>query len=186
MDAHGGWIGSAVDLARFVSALEGSYSTAILRPETLEAMLARPAAPLWEEKPDYYALGWRVRPTRKGATWWHTGSMAGSTAVLYRTSSGLIWVALFNASPDPSQGNLLVDVIAAMGRATLISRISWRYWPVLALLAAAGLSAALLAHRQKRRAHQQRTSKTRTIQADATGTSLNSDPTGQTQEANST
>ena len=56
----------------------GSQPTpsAILRPETLDTMLARPAAPLWEGKSDYYALGWRVRPGHKGATWWHTGSHA--------------------------------------------------------------------------------------------------------------
>jgi len=151
MDAHGGWIGSAVDLAHFVSGLEQGHPSPILGPETLELMLARPAAPLWEGKPDYYAMGWRVRPTRKGSAWWHTGSLPGSTAVLYRTSSGLAWVALFNASPADEDGRFLVDLISAMGRAALLRTIPWRYWPVLVLPAGAGLVVAVLIHRKKRR-----------------------------------
>jgi N-acyl-D-amino-acid deacylase len=152
MDAHGGWIASAVDLARFAYAVDSANPAPLLRPETLQTMLARPEAPLWEGKSDYYALGWRVRPTRKSAAWWHTGSLPGSTAVLYRTSSGLTWVALFNASPVDEGGRFLVDLISAMGRAALWSAIPWRYWPVLALPAGAGAALALLIRRKRRRA----------------------------------
>jgi N-acyl-D-amino-acid deacylase len=152
MDAHGGWVASAIDLARFVSALDPAHPSAILSPEMLATMLARPAAPLWEKSSDYYALGWRVRPTRSDAAWWHTGSLPGSTAVLYRTSSGQVWAALLNASPDPAQGNLAADLIAAMGRAALLSRIPWQLWPVLALPAGAGLAVAALIYRKRRRA----------------------------------
>lgn len=149
MDAHGGWVASAVDLARFAYAVDRSNPSAILSPETLDTMLARPAAPLWEETSTYYALGWRVRTAHKGAAWWHTGSLPGSTAVLYRTSSGLTWVALFNASPDAAGDEFLVELISAMGRAALMAKIPWRYWPVLAIPAGAGLLAALLAHTNK-------------------------------------
>ena len=155
MDAHGGWIGSAVDVARFAHAVDKANPSAILRAETLETMLARPAAPLWEGKPDYYALGWRVRPGRKSAAWWHTGSFPGSTAVLYRTSSGLIWVALLNASPDPAQGNLLVDLISAMGRAALLNRIPWRFAPLLAIPVGAGLAVVILRRRAKTKSSQE-------------------------------
>ena len=120
MDAHGGWVGSAIDLARFVAALDSSHPAAILSPETLEAMLSRPAPPLWEGSSSYYALGWRVRPEGASATWWHTGAFPGSTAVLYRTSGGLAWVALFNASPDAAGDEFLVELISAMGRAALM------------------------------------------------------------------
>jgi N-acyl-D-amino-acid deacylase len=151
MDAHGGWIGSATDLARFVSALDGAHASRILQAETVDTMLARPAAPLWEGKSDYYALGWRVRPARRGAAWWHTGSIPGSTAVLYHTPSGRVWAALFNARPDDAGGEFLVDLIGAMGRAALVSRIPWHYWPVLALSVGAGLAAAWIARTRKRR-----------------------------------
>jgi N-acyl-D-amino-acid deacylase len=149
MDAHGGWIGSAVDLARFVSALDSAHPLAILQAETLDKMLSRPATPLWEGRPDYYALGWRVRPARKGATWWHTGSMPGSTAVLYRTPRGRIWVALFNASPAGAGDEFLVELISAMGRATLISKVPWRHWPALAIPAGVGLVVAVFIRRKQ-------------------------------------
>jgi N-acyl-D-amino-acid deacylase len=151
MDAHGGWIGSAVDLVRFSYAVDSANPSPLLRAETLQTMLARPEAPLWEGRSDYRALGWRVRPTRKGAAWWHTGSFPGSTTVLYRTPSGLTWVALLNASPDATGSEFLVELIAAMGRAALLSAIPWRYWPVLAIPLGTGLVVALWVHQRKLR-----------------------------------
>lgn len=153
MDAHGGWIGSAVDLARFAAALDRTSPSAILSPETLDTMLSRPAAPLWPGTSTYYALGWRVRPARKGTTWWHTGSLPGSTAVLYHTPSGLIWAALFNASLDAAGDEILMELVAAMGRATLASHIPWQYWPFLAIPLGIGGAIAILVHRARRRAH---------------------------------
>lgn len=47
IDSLGGWIASAIDLIRFVYALEGRRGQAIFKgPDTLARMLARPAAPL--------------------------------------------------------------------------------------------------------------------------------------------
>ena len=137
----------STDLARFVSALDHAFPSAILQAETVGTMLSRPAAPLWERKRDDYALGWRVRPAREDATWWHTGSLPGSTAVLYRTPSGLAWVALFNASPDANGNEFLVDLIAAMGSATLQTSIPWRSWPSLAIPAGAGFIVVVLVQR---------------------------------------
>jgi N-acyl-D-amino-acid deacylase len=139
MDAHGGWIGSAVDLARFVSALDSANPAAILAPDTIDVMLSRPAAPLWEGRSDYYGLGWRVRPASKSAYWWHTGSLAGSSAVLYRTSSGLAWVALFNTRPNTSGDEFLVELIGAMGRAAIADELRWISLAFLAVLGAVGV-----------------------------------------------
>ena len=117
-------------------------------------MLARPPAPLWEGRSDYYALGWRVRPAGADATWWHTGSLPGTTAVLYRTSSGLVWVALLNSRPPLEQvDDLQVELISAMGRAALLGRLL----PLapfalgVVVLAGAGVTTALLARARSRR-----------------------------------
>lgn len=108
MDSHGGWIGSAIDLLRFVTAVDGSRGEPLLAPESLAAMTARPAPPVAVDKPTYYGLGWNIRPVGDDANWWHGGSLPGTMTLLVRTSSrsenrgrldGLAWAALFNLRP---------------------------------------------------------------------------------------
>jgi N-acyl-D-amino-acid deacylase len=107
MDAHGGWIASVVDLARFAVAFDRPGRRPVLKPETMQAMFSRPALPL-DVEPDgrpsaaYYAFGWSVRPvgTDGRMNVWHFGAMPGTFAVLVRRHDGLIWVALFNQRSD--------------------------------------------------------------------------------------
>ena len=42
MDAHGGWVASAIDLLRFVSAIDGPYHDDIIDHTTVELMTSRP------------------------------------------------------------------------------------------------------------------------------------------------
>jgi N-acyl-D-amino-acid deacylase len=103
MDAHGGWIASVTDLARFLAALDAPRGKALLRPRTRELLAEPPPAPAWR-KPDgaqeeaFYACGWMVRPRRKegGANWWHMGSLPGTAALLVRRWDGVSYAALFN------------------------------------------------------------------------------------------
>lgn len=104
MDAHGGWIASAPDLLRFVTALEGSRGERLLREESLAMMTARPAPPVSQKSKTYYGLGWLIRPQGaepgwRRANWWHTGSLPGTSALLVRTGRGMSWAALFNSRP---------------------------------------------------------------------------------------
>jgi N-acyl-D-amino-acid deacylase len=100
MDSHGGWLASAVDLARFLAAVDGrSRRHAFLKPETIAEMTARPPLAEYRDAPTYYALGWQVRPREGGANWWHTGSLAGSAAIMVRAQNGLAWTALFDSLP---------------------------------------------------------------------------------------
>jgi len=46
MDAHGGWVGSPIDLMRLSRALENRGDKHILAQSSLDAMLARPNPPL--------------------------------------------------------------------------------------------------------------------------------------------
>jgi N-acyl-D-amino-acid deacylase len=107
MDAHGGWIASAIDLARFAAALDDPGSCPLLQSSTLETMYARPPAPVGRDKdgrptPTYYGCGWMVRPVgNKGrANYWHNGSLAGTSTLLVRRSDGLSWAAVFNQRSD--------------------------------------------------------------------------------------
>lgn len=102
MDAHGGWIASAIDLVRFATALDPSRPTPLLKKETLEQMLAPPPAPVARRTDGtlqdwWYACGWAVRPIRDGAvSSWHDGSLPGTYTTLVRRWDGITWAALFN------------------------------------------------------------------------------------------
>jgi N-acyl-D-amino-acid deacylase len=101
MDAHGGWLASAVDLVRFASNIEK-----VLGEKTRALMVARP--PGLPEAPAYYACGWMVRPVGKDGKMntWHAGSLPGTATLLVKRHDGLVWAALFN---DRSKGEGKID-----------------------------------------------------------------------------
>jgi len=105
MDAHGGWIASAVDLMRFVTAVDGgTVRPDVLKKATIDLMISRPSLPDWQGTSSFYALGWSVRPTSGDANWWHTGKLPGTATIIVRTYNKLAWAALFNSAPADSDG----------------------------------------------------------------------------------
>jgi N-acyl-D-amino-acid deacylase len=113
MDAHGGWIASAIDLARFAARLDFPQGKPLLTPESMGTLTARPAPPIGHE-PDgtpsaaYYACGWNVRPVGKSgrANHWHAGGLPGTYTLLVRRHDDLIWAVLFN---QRSEGDMPPD-----------------------------------------------------------------------------
>ncbi len=95
-EAHGGWIASAVDLAKFATAFDNPVKSPILRAKTIETMWARPNGAAGAEtdgkpKAAFYGCGWTVRPvgnTGKSNDW-HTGFIAGTEALLVRRWDGI-------------------------------------------------------------------------------------------------
>jgi len=107
MDAHGGWIASAVDLARFAGALLDAEHSPLLKPETFQIMHMPPEPPVSRNddgslKDHYYACGWLARPVgNEGrANYWHTGSLPGTYTLLVRRHDGVSWAILFNQRSD--------------------------------------------------------------------------------------
>ena len=107
MDAHGGWIASAVDLARFAAALHDAEHSPLLNPQTIQTMHLPPEPPVSRNddgslKDHYYGCGWLVRPVGKDgrANYWHTGSLPGTYTLLVRRHDGVSWVILFNQRSD--------------------------------------------------------------------------------------
>lgn len=95
MDAHGGWIASVVDLARFITAVDGFATRPdLLRPASIDLMTARPPV-VWDGSAYHYGAGWLVRPQQ--GNWWHNGSLPGTSSLIVRTGTGLAWAVLFNA-----------------------------------------------------------------------------------------
>jgi CubicO group peptidase (beta-lactamase class C family) len=98
MDSYGGWLGSATDFLRFMTAVDGQRGTPLLRQTTLKEVFARP--PMMEGQAVYYGLGFHVRPVTGGRNWWHSGSQPGAVAFALRTAQGYAWVAAVNMRPD--------------------------------------------------------------------------------------
>ena len=114
-EAHGGWIGSAVDLVRFAAAVDDPARCPLLKEESIRTMWQRPegaAGFAADGKPrdTYYGCGWRVRPVAPAAdragekadrfNAWHTGLIFGSSALLVRRWDRLTWAVLFNTDRD--------------------------------------------------------------------------------------
>lgn len=100
MDAHGGWIASAVDLVRISAAFHRAHNP-LLASTIREQMMERPDGPAgWTDastpKETYYGCGWMVRPTEKGWNCWHTGSLPGTSTLLVRRWDNMHWAVLFN------------------------------------------------------------------------------------------
>lgn len=104
MDAHGGWLASAVDLARFAAALHDPAKCPLLKPEPWRELHAPPPASVAPNtegslKGAYYCCGFMSRPMdseRRRVNYWHTGSLPGTYTMLVRRWDGLAWGALFN------------------------------------------------------------------------------------------
>ena len=95
MDAHGGWIASVVDLARFITAVDGLATRPdLLRAASIDVMTERPPT-VWDGSAFHYGAGWLVRPQQ--GNWWHNGSLPGTSALIVRAGNGLAWAVLFNA-----------------------------------------------------------------------------------------
>ena len=86
----GGWVASAPELIKFLTAIDGfDKQPDILSPETIADM----SDPHVAGKGLY---GWRG--SDKYGTWWRTGYLSGSSALVVRQNDGINWVILLNTS----------------------------------------------------------------------------------------
>jgi N-acyl-D-amino-acid deacylase len=111
LDAHGGWVSSSVDLLRFMAGVDGrAHPPDILGAGLVAEMTSNGAGSCGGAC--FYAGGWLVRPTQGDATWWHGGSLPGTTTILVRSYHNFSWVALFNARS--TAGNFDGELDAAL------------------------------------------------------------------------
>ena len=96
--ASGGWIASAVDLVRFLAAVDARPNRPdVLGPEALATMLERPDLAVWNGTASWYALGWQ---RNTADTWFHSGALPGSRATIVRPETdGLSWAVVVNTTP---------------------------------------------------------------------------------------
>jgi len=124
MDAHGGWLASAIDLVRFCSSFDSPGDGALLDAAHARIMFQRPAGENPKE-PVFYACGWQVRQVGGGRfNAWHTGLLDGTSTIMVRRHDGTDWAVLFNT--DRSQdGQVLSNKIDPLVHAAADAVKSW-------------------------------------------------------------
>jgi len=131
MDAHGGWIASAIDLVRFAREFDSPDACRFLSTKSITATFARPND---KKGAAYYAFGWSVRPVGKNgkANTWHIGGFAGSSTLLVRRHDGLDWAVLFNMARTAKGKYLANEIDPLVHRAADAVKV----WPEIDLLEA--------------------------------------------------
>lgn len=90
LGAAGGWVASAPELAKLMVAIDGFESrTDILNEETIRYMTQSKGL-------SRKLIGWRG--TDGYGTWWRTGTMSGTSALIMRHKNEINWVMLVNTS----------------------------------------------------------------------------------------
>lgn len=118
MDSHGGWIASAIDLARFGAAFDDPAKCPILSAASIELMYGRPPGLAGHDeagkpKETFYSLGWSNRVVERDKTHhWHTGSLSGTATILIRRADGRNLIALLNTRVSPTSNHLSRDLDA--------------------------------------------------------------------------
>jgi N-acyl-D-amino-acid deacylase len=101
-DSAGGWSASVVDMARFLSNLDGSRGEGVLSEKTWRQMVAPPPPPIKpRENGIYFGLGWdAVQIKGKAVTYFKNGSWQGIRTFMKRLPIGVNWALLYNASME--------------------------------------------------------------------------------------
>jgi len=90
LGAAGGWVASAPEMVKFISAVDGFDSIKDILPDSIIYLMSDPY------KAGKGLYGWRGSDRR--GTWWRTGTLSGSLAFTMRLDNGLNWVVFLNTS----------------------------------------------------------------------------------------
>ena len=88
----GGWIASAPELAKLIVAMDGFSSHPDILSKHSVRMMTR------NGKKINQLLGWRG--SDGSGTWWRTGTLAGTAAIVMRFNNDTNWVVLLNTTSD--------------------------------------------------------------------------------------
>ena len=105
LDSHGGWVGSAEDLIRFILATDGQRGEALLTDASITAMETTSRPPSAAEGAGNVAttlgLGWNSIASEDGYEWSHAGALEGSNcAWSVRWPNGTAITLLVNTLPE--------------------------------------------------------------------------------------
>lgn len=110
IEAAGGWIGSAIDLIRFTTSIDGNpIRQDFLTASSVSDLVVRPnfvsqTASYW------YGNGWVANLYNNA---WHTGALPGTSTAIVRYSDGLQAVVLANTNADGFYNDQVFQVVSA-------------------------------------------------------------------------
>jgi CubicO group peptidase (beta-lactamase class C family) len=115
MDAHGGWVATALDLVRFASAFDVKTNSPLLGATSIDQMWSRPQDN--STNASFYAAGWAVRELNSAGSinTWHNGSLDGSTTLMVHRWDRLNWALLLNSRETaPGKHDYLQEIDPAL------------------------------------------------------------------------
>lgn len=122
MNADCGWLGTPIDIARFISCFFGECGEKLqpLSRKMTELMISRPNMPDWEGQNSYFAMGWEVESVNEGkeVVVKKEGSLPGLSAVAVHSELGDTFVVAFNSRPalaDLFQEETLNFIVKTLG-----------------------------------------------------------------------
>jgi CubicO group peptidase (beta-lactamase class C family) len=90
LGAAGGWIASPAEVLKLAVAIDGFNSSPdILMPETIDKMTR-------SSRSKRNVIGWKGTDGR--GTWWRTGTLTGSSALMVRQGNGINWIIVMNTT----------------------------------------------------------------------------------------
>jgi len=90
LGAAGGWVASPAEMLKLIVAVDGfDTKPDILQPESIRLMTNG-------GKSGRNMMGWKG--TDGHGTWWRTGTLAGTSALVVRQNNGINWIILTNTS----------------------------------------------------------------------------------------
>jgi N-acyl-D-amino-acid deacylase len=115
MDAHGGWIASALDMIRFERSISADETAFMANPLVTTCNTDGSTSPA--SSTTWYGFGWQAN---QAGNIWHTGALSGTATEDVITADGYQWVALFDRRPATGDfyGELDADLWTALAGAT--------------------------------------------------------------------
>jgi hypothetical protein len=105
LEGFGGWMGSSIDLTRFMNSIDGTGSAHFLADASITLFTEDPYVPTFNAT-DWYGMGIVLVPVPGGLYWYHNGGCPGTTALLAHRPDGYDWAVVLNTAPS-NQGALL-------------------------------------------------------------------------------
>jgi N-acyl-D-amino-acid deacylase len=116
--SNGGWVATAVDLARLATAFDDAANCPVLRQQSIQFMYAPPSGftPAPTESgsnagPRWYGCGWFVHQLAGNRfSYYHGGLLPGSCSLMKRRWDGIDYVILINDAGDRQGQNLITPI----------------------------------------------------------------------------
>ncbi len=106
MDAHGGWLATPSELMHILLQVDGLPMPAdIINAASITTMTTTSTANA------NYGCGWEILPS---GDWKHTGSLPGTSTVLYKTAANHGWAVLCSTRTDITDADLFGELDALM------------------------------------------------------------------------